>query len=276
MFFSGRIYPSISKATHEVTPDQVPIDKNALLLHVADPHDARPFATAWVAKNPDGRWIFIAETPLDQSMPFWEMKRTVTLREECLEFQKVETWVLDLFLEHTGVKKVPHAIYRILDRHFGWQARGHKDGEVKTTMADLLVAVGAEIKMPLVFSQSYSSNDKAGEITVGHKMGNDALTQIGDYPGVVFYEGTTYHMMNSLTHYIKERVEGKLADKIASASGKIVEKFKDHADVYRMAIGTQIQAEIPEPEVAPIDQWAENIDGGLEAEEYADAFEIGI
>jgi hypothetical protein len=273
MFFSGRIYPTISKATHEVTPDQVPIHKHALLLHVADPHDARPFATAWVAKNPDGRWIFMAETPLDQSMPFWEMKRTVTLKDECLEFKKVETDVLALIKEQTGAVIHPQAIYRVLDRHFGWQTRGHSENQVKTTMADLLVAVGSKIGMPLVFTESYSSNDKAGEITVGHKMGTDALTKIGDYPGVVFYAGTTYHMMNSLTHYIKERVEGKRADKIASASGNIVEKFKDHADVYRMAIGTQIQAEIPEPTVPTIDAWADSIDGGVEVdEEYADAF----
>lgn len=265
MFFSGRIYPSISKETHMVSPEQVPVHPHATLLHVADPHDSRPFATAWVAKNPDGRWIFINETPLDKSKPFWEFKRTVTLKEECMEFKLVEKRVMDLINEDSHNKRTSQEVFRILDRHFGWQTRG------QTTMAELLSNVGAEIDMPLYFTESYSSNSPEGEIQVGHKLGREALTDIDGYPGVVFYP-ECYHMMNGLTHYIRERIEGKQADKVAASSGRIVEKFKDHPDVYRMAIGTQLQSFIPKPIVAPIDKWADEIDAGGVSEEYADAF----
>ena len=73
-----------------------------------------------------------------------------------MEFKLVEKRVMDLINEDSHNKRTSQEVFRVLDRHFGWQTRG------QTTMAELLSNVGAEIDMPLYFTESYSSNSPEG------------------------------------------------------------------------------------------------------------------
>jgi len=269
MYYSRRIYPTVSKDFNVRGEEEYPIHKNAVLMMVADPHDSRPFAVAWVAINPaldgddHGRMIVFAESPRDQSRPFWEFKRSKTLSEEALEWKRVE----GRWMEKLG--RSSNEVYRVLDRHFGWNTRRTKAGD-NTTLAEMLSKVGTKIDFPMYFSESYSSNSPEGEIQVGHKMVREQMLPLADgESGTIIYPHC-YHMLNGLTHYVRKGIKGAAADDRVAADAPIVEKFKDFPDVKRMATGTRMQSFIPKPPKDTFEEWADKIDepalfGGEEA-----------
>jgi len=260
MYFSGRIYPTISRERNVRDEDQIPVSEHAIILMTVDPHDSRLCAVGWYAINPDGRHICIAEAPLDQSKPYWEMKRgAIRLKDEVLEWKKIE----DELMEKLGRKS--QTVYRIMDRHYGWQTRVTKTG-VTTTLAEILSKIGAlpEVKMPLYFLESYSSHTKEGEIQVGHKLIREKNHELEDGESGLIYRPHCYHHLKGATHYMRKRMTGKLADDKAAGSGKIVEKFKDFPDTDRMAVGAQMQSHIPKPKGEALDEWAEAIDAGMD------------
>jgi len=261
MYLSRRILEKITRKDNVRTPEEIPIHKNAILMQVADPHDSRPFYTAWLAVNPplEGdtrcRHIWFAEAPRDQTRPFWDFKRSETLNAEVRGWKQIE----DEWLKTLG--RNSNEVYRVLDRHYGWNERVVK-GE-NTTMAEMLSSVGEKEGMTLYFAKSYSSNSEEGEINVGHKMIREQAEPLADGDsGLIFYPNL-YHMMNGITHYIRKGLKGVAADEKVAADAPIVEKYKDPIDVLRYGTGTKMQPRIPQPPKPSIESWADNIDDGL-------------
>jgi len=262
-YFSGRIFPQISKDRN--VRDQIPVHENAVLVMSVDPHDSRPCAVGWWAFNPDGRKICLAESPLRQDIPFWEQKRgLIKLKDEVIEWKKIQGGILKE-LNKSGGKWNEFSVYQVMDRHYGWNERVTKSG-LNTTYAEILNETGnlPDVQFQLNFTESYTSNKKDGEIKVGHLLIAEADEIMGDgHPGLIFRSRCVHHIA-AATHYMREKVTGKSADMKAVSSGRIVEKFKDFVDTMRYALGTRLQAHIPDPKQTPLDDWVDAIDSGEE------------
>lgn len=239
MYFSGRIYPSLSKDIHFVEPSDYPIPPHSAIVNIVDPHDSRPSAAIWGAVTPQGRKIVFAESPEDRSRPYWDMKDKADMTAEIAEWAGIEAEYYDKQVIGSGVR-------RIMDRYFGWQTRGQR------TMAGLYMAAGKELGKTFNFDKSYTSNSDEGEIQYGHKMVRSALKPMADgKPGLVIWN-TCYHTWNGLTHYIRERNTGKKGESKAQADGKIVEKYKDFPDTVRYFVCADIKATAPAPQKTPV------------------------
>lgn len=237
MYFAGKIFDTLDERKHFVDPDRYPIHKYARIVQIVDPHDSRPSLVVWGAINPDSRHIVFAESPADQSQPFWEMKRGQTTDQE------VKDW---FNFEDTYQLRVSQ---RIMDKQFGWQTRGQK------TFAKLYLEAGQRINKKLVFDRSYSGGaNEDGEIKFGHRVVKKLLEPIADGgPGLVIYKNC-YHVWHGLTHYIRRKITGKSADIHIQAEGQIVEKYKDAADVIRYFVCAEIKASVPAPPETPYDK----------------------
>jgi len=229
MYFSGKIYPKLSRDAHFVDPSEHKIPPNSTIYQVVDPHDSRFSAVIWGAVTPEGRKIIFAEYPSDKARPYWDFKGGKNLDEE------VDAW---LKVEMTFDRKVNS---RILDRHFGWQTRG------QTNLAQLYAESGARKNKDISFISSYKANAGDGEIAYGHFQVRNALEPMKDgMPGLVIWNNC-YHTWNGMNHYIRKHETTKLASDKARADGKIVDKYKDFPDVVRYFVCAPQMHFAPEP-----------------------------
>ena len=240
MYFSGSIFPELSREEHFVEPSKFPIPIYSHIMEVKDPHDGRPSAIIWGAKAPNGRIIIFDELPERQDMSFWKMTTPIVAKDEIKMI-----WDKEREMEQNEIK----VHRRILDKRFGWQK------QAGTTLAKLYMQAGNELarEYPMysnkhhVYVSSYNAPAGEGEIAFGHLQIRNALKPMTDgLPGLVIWNNC-YHTWNGLTHYIKQKRTGKSADQFAIGDGKIVEKFKDFPDAVRYLICAGIgDAEIPE------------------------------
>ena len=224
MYFSGRIYPNFGREKHFVDPKTYPIPKNSIIKQIVDPHDGRPCACIYAAITPEGRIIIFDETPLDKSRQFWEMKIGFTIEQE------IKSWV-GLEDRYESTIRTCTTVSRVMDRHFGWQARG------KSNFAELFYDEGKLQGREFNFQKSYEATTyQGGEIHYGHVQVNKALLSLADgKPGLVVWN-TCYHVWEGLTHYIRKHETTKGAEDKPAQSGKIVEKYKDMADCVRILV----------------------------------------
>lgn len=229
MYFSGKIYPKLSRDAHFVDPSEHTIPPNSTIYQIVDPHDSRFSAVIWGAVTPEGRKIIFAEYPSDKARPYWDFKGGKNLDEE------VDAWIA---MEKTFGRKVNS---RILDRHFGWQTRG------QTNLAQLYAESGARKNKDISFISSYKANAGDGEIAYGHFQVRNALEPMKDgKPGLVIWNNC-YHTWNGMNHYIRKHETSKLSSDKARADGKIVDKYKDFPDVVRYFVCAPQMHFAPEP-----------------------------
>ncbi len=228
MYFAGKIFNTLDPDIHFVDPDRYPIHQYARLVQILDPHDSRPSLVAWGAVNPDGRHIIFAEAPSDKSRSFWDMKRGQRTEEE------VEDWINFEDEYKLTISR------RIMDKRFGWQTRGQK------TFAEEYMKEARKLKKKMIFEKSYTAGkNEDGEIKYGHRIVRKLLEPIDDGgPGLVIYRNC-YHIWNGLTHYIRRRETGKMADNKIQAEAKIVEKYKDAADIVRYFVCADVVVKLP-------------------------------
>jgi len=243
MYFSGTIYPELNKEKHFVDPADYPIPMYSQIFEVKDPHDGRPSAIIWGAKCPNGRIIIFKELPEDKSIPFWQMTKPISAKEEIRSIFQTEN---DFLAQMNAPLKQHNYAFeinrRILDKRFGWQKRAG------TTLSALYMKeatkLSAEIPAfrhkQMVYVSSYDAPAGEGEIAFGHQQVRHALADMADgKPGLVFYN-TCYHVWNGMTHYIKQKRTGKSAEGFAVGDGKILEKYKDLPDTVRYLICANI------------------------------------
>ena len=224
-YFSGLIYPSLSRDVHFVEPSEYPIPPYSKIFQVVDPHDSRMSACIWGAVTPQNRYIVFAESPSDHKQPYWEMKRPQNITKEVQAWKEIEK----IWKDH------PVDI-RIMDRIFGWQNRGQR------TLQDIYLKEGRKHHMRLAYTPSYKGGRAEGEIQLGHKLVRKALEPLPDgKPALVIYN-TCYHTWNGLTHYVRKHETTRSSADKGAGEGKIVEKYKDFPDVIRFFIGSQIGA----------------------------------
>jgi len=227
MYFASQIY-DFKRELHFVNPEYFPVPPHSKIVHAVDPHDSRPSAAGWAAVCPNKRIIMYDEYPLDQSLPYWDMKRGETIDQEVENWSKMEE------------KRGQVTDLRILDRHFGWQTRGQR------TFAQLYQESGRKINKNYTFFSSYSATGEDGEIVYGHRRVRKQMELLDDgKPGLVIHN-TLYHTWNGLTHYIRKRLTGKTAEDRIPADAKIVEKYKDLPDVVRYIVCSDLVARIPD------------------------------
>jgi len=233
-YFSQLIYPDLDFKKHYVEPSDYPIPDYALIKQIVDPHDTRPPACIYAALCPNKRIIIFAETPVQNNMPFWEMRHSTTIRDD------IESW---LAMEKSWPEKLRNLDkIRIMDRHFGWQMRG------KRTFAEMYYEEGRRINPPVEidFDKSYEvEGNVEGEIHYGHKEVRRMLLPLEDgKPGLVIWKNC-YHTWNGLTHYVRKHEITTLAMEKAAQSGRIIEKYKDFCDLVRYLVCDDNVPEIP-------------------------------
>lgn len=210
MYYKEIIYPEFGEQ-HIVSPSDYPYKDNYLLFHVVDPHDGRPPAALWGFVMPNGRHVICNEYPDRYDVPYWEMKGSLNLDEELSIYELIERKI--------GGKPFD----RILDKHFGNQTRG----ETKKTLFDAYLDRG------YYFKQSYTADTQEGEIVYGHRLVASKLASLPDgKPGLLVYN-TCHHTIAGLQKYIRRRPKTKLDYEKGTASGKIIEKYKDFPDLVR-------------------------------------------
>lgn len=217
--FSERIYSNFDKK-HIVSPLDFPVDNSNIIIQAVDPHDGRQCACVYLAVMPNGRKIIFTETPLDKSSPFWKQKRMLTAKEEVDEWVKMEE-------EY----RIPsYKIKRIMDKNFGWQARGGK------TLSKIYYDAGEGTGRSFMFHASYKSTGNENEISFGHKIVREMLQNVLEdgKPELVIWD-SCYHTINGMKKYIRKRPTTK-ADMAKAVGGTtIVEKYKDFPDAVRYA-----------------------------------------
>lgn len=232
-YFSGRIYPDLSRDIHLVDPSEYPIPPGSRIFHSVDPHDSRPSAMIWGALTPTGRRIVFAESPSDVSQPFWTMRRAKTIAEEVQE-------IID-----TEANNDIGEITRIIDRHFGFQTRG------QSTLAELYAKAGKTKNIKIVFMPSYTSQGSDGELQYGHRRVRQSLKLMDDgKPGLVIWN-TCYHTWNGMSHYIRKHEVTKAGSDKPAGEGKIVEKYKDFNDVVRYFVCSNLPVRTPKVKKTP-------------------------
>ncbi len=257
MYFSERIYPTLTSDRHWVDPSDYPLElSGGKTYHVVDPHDGRPCAVIWgqiqavrhsaeykqliadkKAKQ-QYRYVIFFESPLETRLPFWEMKDASALGEQVEKWIEIEQ---DVVNEQQGVK----VNTRVLDHVFGWQTRN------SSTIANTLSNEGRKRGYSMVFKPSSKSKNESGEIAYGHNAVRELLQDLEDgKPGLVIWRNC-WHTWNGLTHYIRKRPKNSDVER-AVGETKIIEKYKDFPDVVRFfccekAFGVGQDAEKPEP-----------------------------
>ncbi len=227
MYFSGRIYPNLSRSLHMSNSEDFPIPFRSKILHIVDPHDSRPSAAIWAAKTPLGRFIIINETPTDTDRPFWQQIRTDDVDAEVMLWASIEA----------GFKE--EVSERILDRHFGWQTRGQKN------FAQDYLESSMKIGKVFTFQSSYIGPSKNEEIIYGHKRVRKLMKPMADgKPGLIIWDNC-HHTWNGLSHYIRKHLKGVIAEDKIQADAPIVEKYKDFPDVVRYMACSDVMMEIP-------------------------------
>jgi hypothetical protein len=234
MYYSRLIFYELAQHLHYVEPIEYPIPSHSRILHIVDPHDARPSAAAWIAQTSNGRYIVFDEYPTDKSSHYWEMKKGLDTKQE------VEAWIkIEERHKKEGLYPPNTRIVRILDRHFGWQTRGGK------TFAQQYLEAGRALGKNFNFQSSYSAQDEHKEVEFGHREVRRAIKQLEDgRPGVIVHKNC-YHTWQGLTHYIRRKLTGKTADDRAESDGVIVEKYKDFPDLLRYAVCADITTTVP-------------------------------
>jgi hypothetical protein len=228
-YFSGKIYRIFSRDDHFVDPEEFPVTGPGKFFQVVDPHESRDAAVIWAFKtppigkvNPKSRYIIFHEYPDYVGKKYWTIKSQKTTDLE------VERWK---FFEK-NVMKYERAtdVTRIMDKYFGWQTRGEKN------MAMLYAEAGVKHQWNMIYRPSYSAKGEEGEIIYGHKKVREQLEMLEDgKPGLVIWN-TCQHTYNGMSSYIRKHETTKASEDKAAGEGKIVEKYKDFADVVRYLV----------------------------------------
>lgn len=219
--FKERIYSMYEEKKHKVSPLDFPILDALFYIQVIDPKDGAESAIIWMAYMPNTRFIVFTELPCDQSKPYWKGRRKSTAKKEVELMIEMEA----LYPEKT--------IYRIMDRHFGWQSRG---GEGKTLAFKYLKA-GKELGKKFFYFESYSDKSEEGEIAYGHDEVREMLnTTLDDgHPQLVIWD-SCYHALNGMRKYIRKAASTKAENEKPTGGTKIVEKYKDFPDCVRYGV----------------------------------------
>lgn len=259
MYFKERIWVNYDERIHFVDPEDYPVDMGSdYIVQVVDPHDSRPTACIYGAIKPikhseeymqliaDGkasqqfRRIIFAETPLEKDRPYWEMLRTAEtkLDDEPLMWAEYE--------DALGIKTVAQ---RIIDKRFGFQTRLSKTIAMTYYEAGKKLDSRFHSNKRFVFTPSYdlrsTDEKKLGEIAYGHNVVMSMFDALEDgKPGLVIWN-TCFHTGNGAKKYIRQRTNNRNSNLIAAGETKIVEKYKDFADLKRyfccMPISTSYQ-----------------------------------
>jgi hypothetical protein len=258
MFYREQIFPEFSKSIHVVNPSEYPIPSGEDLvgiIHVADPHDGRPTAMLWAAVCTNGRVIVFAEYPQKERVPFWERRGTETLNDEVRAIFETEAQFRILNPD------------RVIDKRYGYQMRKQSNGP-STTLARMFAEAGEMvsrslgIKKDIIFQPSYTVPGVDGEIQYGHNLIHEMLRLLPDgKPGLVFWN-TCHNCIDGMTHYIKDNSGTRASEKIAVASTKIVDRFKDFPDIIRYMGGHQIFAP-PKRKKGKLKSWSDNPYGSI-------------
>ena len=239
MYFSGSIYPELSRDDHFVNPEDFKISIYSQILEVKDPHDGRPSAIIWGARTPNGRIIIFDELPENKDMPYWKMTTPIDAKTEIKQIWDRE-------------QEMPYKVQRrILDKRFGWQTRAG------TTLAKLYMKAGDDLAREYpnkfggkrqIYISSYNAPPGQGEVAYGHLQVRDALKPLKDgKPGLVIWNNC-HHTWNGLRGCLERwSSDIKSAEQFALGDGKIVEKFKDFPDATRYLICASLSKhDIPE------------------------------
>ena len=244
-YFSNRIYTRLNAKIHKVHPEEYPIPDGSVIKLIADPHDSRSFACAYMALTPSGRHIFFAETPEDKSTNYWNIKKTELLATEIQWWIDIENRFAETLKKCT--------MTRVMDKYFGWQSRNRK------TIAETVLEESIKLGKRFVFNKSYSSNAEGGEIHYGHVQVRNALQPMADgKPGLVVWN-TCFHIWEGLTHYVRKHETSKSSEDKAAGEGKIIEKYKDFPDVVRYGVCDPIKPAFMQPEIPPLDRRLERL-----------------
>jgi phage terminase large subunit-like protein len=237
MYYVGLIYKNIDKNKHliEITDKHfeeyregrrewfMPDDK-ARWVYCEDPAGARPQAGVWVAINPNGRMVFVAEVPHDNKVPYWDMKTGVGYDQHFEEMRQMEQDIAEQLGSNTTlqVKK------RILDKYFGNQNKNPNE-----TLFDIYKKKLKEYRMIGRWVESYGGTGKQSEIEYGQAVVRNALDEYlpDGHPKIIIHS-TCNNLWSSINNYAyKIRIAAG-----ASFGKMIVEKFKDFADIFRYHI----------------------------------------
>lgn len=221
--FKERIYSTFENTKHIVSPIDFPIHNALFYLNVIDPKDGAESAIAWFAYMSNGRWIIFNELPLNKKTPYWSQRRTCDIESEVKAMIEIEKSFLD---EENDTK-----LYRVMDRRFGWQSRGGG------SLASRYLKFGKKLGKKFVYLQSYTSNSEDGELSYGHDEVRNALSEILEdgYPRLVVWD-SCYHVINGFHKYVRRRVTTKVDSEKLTGTTKIIEKYKDFADVVRYGV----------------------------------------
>lgn len=245
MYFREKIWTALDPSVHFVNPEDYPVDfAKDYIVQTVDPHDSRPTACIYGAlqliehsedykrKILEGtayqqvRRVIFAETPRDQSQPYWEMYRSIRLDEEPQQWAEYE--------DELGIYAVHR---RVIDKRYGFQTK------LSSNIASIYANAGKELNSAFhankrfVYEPSYdlrsTDSDGLGEISYGHNLVNKALDVLEDgKPGLVVWNNC-YHTKNGMTHYIRKRLTNRNGNEIAVGESKIIERYKDFNDVLR-------------------------------------------
>lgn len=252
MYFREKIWTALDTSIHFVNPEDYPVDfAKDYIIHTVDPHDSRPSACIYGAlqlvnhsdeykqRIREGkafqqvRRIIFAETPRDQSQPYWEMYRQIRLDEEPLEWAQYE--------DELGIPAIHR---RVIDKRYGFQTK------LSSNIASIYANAGKELdpvfhgNKRFVYEPSYdlrsTDSDGLGEISYGHNLVNKALDFLEDgKPGLVIWNNC-YHTKNGMTHYVRRRLTNRTGSEIAAGESKIIEKYKDFNDVLRYFVAVNM------------------------------------
>jgi len=231
MYFSERIIETLDESIHRVNPEQFPLKPNYLYFHVFDPGDGKPNAELWGALTPEGRRIIFYEAPIDQTQDFWQMKGGTTVSNHITQC---------LFIEKRLEEKYgfPMQFIRIVDYHFAQQTRGG----LKTNLYDDYIRESRKLGVHFPLRESYNtSGTKEGELMFGHNKIRSALEYLPDgKPGLVIYNNC-FHIWRGLTHYVRKRARTEAEMLLPPTSRRIIEKYKDLADVVRYFVCSDVK-----------------------------------
>lgn len=223
MYFKERIIDTLDESIHRVNPEEYPLKQNYMYFHVFDPGDGKPNMELWGAVTPEGRKIIFYEAPVDQEQDFWEMRGGTTVKNHI-----IQTLFIEKQLEHKYGFRMNFT--RIVDYHFAQQTRGG----LKTNLYEDYYRESTKIDVSFPLIESYNTTGGAeSELIFGHKRIRTDLQYLPDgKPGLVIYNNC-FHVWRGLTHYVRKRAKTEAEMMLPPTSRRIIQKYKDAADVVR-------------------------------------------
>jgi len=202
-------------------------DKNAIYIHVIDPHDSRPDAMIWAFVNPNGRYGIMASYPFDNDKNYWEFNKSPS-ENEIFEGIIQREYELSSYL---GMEDQLPVARRILDKRFCVQSRGKKK------IWDSYRELGNEYRLSGEWVKSYSAaGSQQSEILYGHKLVEKLMTTIlpDKHSKFVIWDwDLSYHIKNGMRNYSYKMKWGEAT----TMTGMLEPRYKDFGDLTRYLAG---------------------------------------